>query len=54
MKKLKIFEVGAKVKTMGDMGGFILTIVEIHNEYYCTCKGYGKLRHFNIKYLEVI
>lgn len=46
------FKVGDKVKTRGDIGGFKLTIVEIHNDHYCTCKGYGKLRHFNVSFLE--
>ena len=46
------FQVGDKVKTRGDIGGFKLTIVEIHNEHYCTCKGYGKMRKFNMGYLE--
>ena len=46
------FQVGDKVKTRGDIGGFKLTIVEIHNNHYCTCKGYGKMRHFNMGYLE--
>ena len=46
------FKVGDKVKTRGDIGGFKLTIIEIHNDHYCTCKGYGKLRHFNMCYLE--
>ncbi len=46
------FKVGDKVKTRCDIGEFQLTIVEIHNDHYCTCKGYGKLRHFNMCFLE--
>lgn len=46
------FKVGDKVKTRSDIGGFKLTIVEIHNDHYCACRGYGKLRHFNMCYLE--
>ncbi len=47
-------KVGDKVKTRGDLGGFNLVIVEIHNEYYATCRGYGKLRHFNMDCLEIV
>ena len=46
------FKVGDKVKTRGDMGSLNFEIVAIHNDHYCTCKGYGKLRHFNMGYLE--
>jgi hypothetical protein len=48
------FTVGQKVKTRGDMGGFILTINKIHNSHYCECSGYNKLRHFNMNCLEPI
>ena len=46
------FKVGDKVKLRGDMGGFKLTITAIHNDHYCTAKGYGKERHFNMCFLE--
>jgi len=49
------FKVGDKVKTRGDIGGFELKIVEIHNSHYCKCKnkyGLGKKRHFNMNCLE--
>jgi len=46
------FKVGDKVKTRSDMGSLNFEIVAIHNDHYCTCKGYGKLRHFNMGYLE--
>jgi hypothetical protein len=46
------FKVGDKVKTRSDMGSLNFEIVAIHNDQYCTCKGYGKLRHFNMGYLE--
>lgn len=46
------FKVGDKVKLRGDMGGFKLTITAIHNDHYCTAKGYGKERHFNMGFLE--
>ena len=46
------FKVGNKVKTRSDMGSLNFEIVAIHNDHYCTCKGYGKLRHFNMGYLE--
>jgi hypothetical protein len=46
------FKVGDKVRTRGDMGGFKLVITKIHNDHYCTAKGYGKERHFNIGFLE--
>jgi hypothetical protein len=46
------FQVGDKVKTRSDMGSLNFEIVAIHNNHYCTCKGYGKLRHFNMGYLE--
>lgn len=46
------FKVGDKVKLRGDMGGFKLTITAIHNDHYCTAKGYGKQRHFNMGFLE--
>lgn len=50
--KVEHFKVGDKVETRGDMGGFNLTIIAIHNNYYCTCKGYGKSRHFNMNVLQ--
>lgn len=34
------------------MGDFKLTITAIHNDHYCTAKGYGKERHFNMGFLE--
>ena len=46
------FKVGDKVRTRGDIGGFKLTITKIHNDHYCTAKGYGKERHFNVSFLE--
>ena len=46
------FKVGDKVKTRGDMGGFKMVITSISNDHYCTCKGYGKQRHFNMCFLE--
>jgi hypothetical protein len=46
------FKVGDKVRTRGDMGGFKLVITKIHNDHYCTAKGYGKERHFNMGFLE--
>jgi len=46
------FKVGDKVKTRGDMGDFNLTITAIHNDHYCTCKGYCKSRHFNMNVLQ--
>ena len=46
------FKVGDKVKTRGDMGGFNLTVIEVHNNHYCTVRGYGKDRHMNMGYLE--
>ena len=46
------FKVGDKVKLRGDMGDFKLTITAIHNDHYCTAKGYGKERHFNMGFLE--
>ena len=47
-------EEGDRVKMRGDMGGFILTIEKIHNEVYCTARGYNKLRHINMNCLEKI
>ena len=46
------FSVGDKVKTRGDIGSFNLIIVKIHNEHYCSVKGYGKVRHMNMAFLE--
>jgi hypothetical protein len=46
------FKVGDKVRTRGDIGGFKLVITKIHNDHYCTAKGYGKERHFNVSFLE--
>ena len=46
------FKVGDKVKLRCDMGDFKLTITAIHNDHYCTAKGYGKERHFNMGFLE--
>jgi len=46
------FQVGDKVVTRSDMGSFNLTITAIHNKHYCTCKGYGKSRHFNLNVLQ--
>ena len=46
------FEIGDKVKTRGDMGGFNLVITKIHNNHYCECNGYSKIRHFNMNVLE--
>lgn len=46
------FKVGDKVKLRGDMGDFKLTITAIHNDHYCAAKGYGKVRHFNMGFLE--
>ena len=46
------FQVGEKVKTRGDIGSFNLVIVKIHNEHYCTVKGYGKERHMNMAFIE--
>ena len=46
------FKVGDKVKLRGDMGGFKMKITEIHNDHFCTAKGYGKERHFNMGFLE--
>lgn len=46
--------IGDKVRTRGDMGGFNLTVVEIYNNHFCCCKGYGKLRHFNMNTLELV
>ena len=48
------FKSGQKVKTRGDIGGFYLTIVKIHNDSYCTAKGYGKERHINMAFIEPI
>ena len=45
-------KVGDKVKLRDDMGGFKMKITAIHNDHYCTAKGYGKERHFNMGYLE--
>jgi len=53
MKNTEKFKVGDKVKTKGDLGGFILTITKIYNDHYCAAKGYGKERHFNMQYLEL-
>lgn len=46
------FKVEDKVRTRGDMGGFKLVITVIHNDHYCTAKGYGKERPFNVSFLE--
>jgi hypothetical protein len=46
------FKCGDKVKTRGDMGEFNLVIVKIYNDFYAACKGYGKIRHFNMNVLE--
>lgn len=46
------FKVGDRVKLRGDMGGFKMRITAIHNEHYCTAKGYKKERHFNMGFLE--
>ena len=50
------FQIGQRVKTRGDMGGFSLKIVKIHNHHYCKCRmwKYGKDRHFNMNCLEAI
>lgn len=49
-----VFKVGDKVRTRGDMGSFKLTVIAISNDHYCICKGYGKPRHFNASFLELI
>lgn len=46
------FKAGDRVKTREDFGGFKLTIIIVHNDYYATCRGYGKDRHFNMNVLE--
>lgn len=46
------FKVGDKVKTRSDIGSFNLVITKIHNSHYCSCKGYGKERHFNMNVLQ--
>ena len=50
------FKVGQKVKTRGDMGGYLLWITKIHNNHYCECRRFrfwGKKRHFNMNCLEL-
>lgn len=47
-----VFHEGQKVKTRGDIGGFNLVIVKIHNEDFCTVRGYGKDRHMNMAFIE--
>ena len=46
-------QVGDKVKTRMDLGGFNLVVTKIHNEYYAECCGYGKIRHINMDCLEL-
>jgi hypothetical protein len=46
------FKVGDKVKTRGDFGGFNLVVVQVHNGHFAACRGYGKVRHFNMNTLE--
>lgn len=46
------FKEGQKVRTRGDIGSFNLTIVKIHNDHYCTVRGYGKDRHMNLAFIE--
>lgn len=48
------FKPGDLVKTRGDMGGFILVVEKVHNDHYAACRGYGKVRHFNMNVLELI
>ena len=31
---------------------FNLVIIKIHNEHYCTVKGYGRERHMNMAFIE--
>jgi hypothetical protein len=46
------FVAGQKVKTRGDIGGLNFTVIAIHNDHYCTVRGYGKDRHMNMAFLE--
>ncbi len=46
------FYIGQKVQTRNDIGKFKLVIVEIHNDNYCSVKGYGKIRHMNMAFIE--
>jgi len=46
------FKEGQRVKTRGDIGDLNFTIEKIHNKHYCTVKGYGKLRHMNMAFIE--
>ena len=47
-----VFKKGDKVRTRGDMSAFNLVVTKIHNGWYAECRGYGKLRHFNLNVLE--
>ena len=46
------FSEGQKVRTRGDIGGMNFTIIEIHNQSFCTVEGYGQFRHMNMAFLE--
>lgn len=52
------FTEGQKVKMRGDMGGFNLFIVKIHNDHYATVRGCSMgdsvERHMNMNCLEPI
>lgn len=54
------FSVGQVVRSRGDMGGYKLKIMKIHNSHYAECRDVlpfgllGRKRHFNMNCLEEI
>jgi len=47
-------EIGDRVKLHGDLGGFVMKVVDIKNDWYVECSFWGTKRHVNALFLSKI